>query len=74
MAVHAGRAGQVVVVVDVTIGALARRDRVSASQRESGGTVIEFRIEPGVSTVTESAIRREASGSVARACGIFEIC
>src|SRR5437588_526143 len=38
------RAGQVVVVVDVTAG--ARHSRMEPGQREAGGRVIEGRVQP----------------------------
>jgi len=66
MASNAGRAGQVVVVVDVAIGAGARRNRVQASQWESGAVVIERGIEPGAGAVTCIAslgeVRRDVIG------------
>ncbi len=46
MATHAGFDGDVVVVVDVAVGALARRNGVLPSQRKAGGRVIELAIGP----------------------------
>ena len=53
---NAGGVGQVVVVVDVTIGALARWHRVQASQREVRHcVVIELRVQPVIGTVASLA-------------------
>ena len=46
MARNAGRSGDVVIVVDVTIGASARRDGMQTGQRETGLRVIELGIRP----------------------------
>jgi len=46
MAVHASRAVQRVVVIDVTVGTLARRHGVQARQGKSGGGVVELSIAP----------------------------
>ena len=54
---NAGRAGQVVVVVGVAVGALPWRHCMSAGQRKSHRRVIELRIQPvvgGVATVARS--------------------
>ena len=61
MATHAGRAGDVVIVVDVTIGALARWDRVRASQGEPGLRVIELSRLPGRSVMARFASLRESA-------------
>ena len=46
MAANAGGVGDVVVVVDVTIGTRTRRNGVRSGQREAGGVVVEGRIQP----------------------------
>src|SRR5581483_1850137 len=46
MASNAGGAGQLVVPVDMTIGALPGRNQVRSGEREPGGGVIECRIGP----------------------------
>ena len=56
---NARRSGQAVVVVDVTIRALARRHRVRSRQRESGSAVVERRIGPGTGAVALLAGLRE---------------
>jgi hypothetical protein len=43
---HAGRAVQVVVVVDVTIGAGARWDGMQSGERKPGAVVVELRVHP----------------------------
>lgn len=60
VATHAGGGGDVVVVVNVAIRALSRRHRMRAHQRESGGVVVEGRIQP-------------AAGAVALIAGLGEI-
>ena len=66
MATHASRAGDVVVVVDVAIGALARRRSMATSQREAGAVVIEGRIQPGTRVVALIASLREIGRHVIR--------
>ena len=66
MASDAGRAGQVVVVVNVAIGAGTRRDRVQAGEREPGGVVIKRGIQPGAGAVALVASLREIRGDVIR--------
>jgi len=64
MARNAKRAGQVVVVVDVAVGALPWRHRVCPGQREPRSAVIELRIQPVVSRVAGFAGRRKLAGDV----------
>ncbi len=52
MARIAGHAAQVVIVIDVAVGALAGRDGVSTGQKESGRGVIEFGVQPCIGCVT----------------------
>ena len=64
MAGNARRAGQVVIVVDVTIGAQAGRNHVASGQRESGGGVVELCVEPTVGAVARLAGGGKLSGDV----------
>ena len=61
-----GRAGQVEVVINVTINALARRNRVTVRQRKSHRRVIKLHIEPAVRVVAQVARRREPSARMVR--------
>jgi len=70
---HAGRAGQVEVVVDVAVGALTGRHGMSAGERETRRAVIEVRIEPGIHTVAEGAVGGEAAGDVVRSGCSFKV-
>ena len=73
VAADASRAADVVVVVDVTIRALARRHVVRSGQRESGFGVIEGRRLPGRSVMAGVAGLSEPSGDVVRVGRILEI-
>ncbi len=66
MAGNAGRIRDRVVVVDMAIGASARRHHVIPSQREACAAVIEGRIEPGRSAVALVAGLREVRRDVVR--------
>ena len=68
MTTHARGAGQVVVVVDMAVRALARRDLVSASQREAGCAVIELRVEPRIGAMAGRTGGGESAGKVVRIC------
>ncbi len=43
---HTGSAGEVVIVIDVTVGALPWRNRVHARECEANQIVVEARIRP----------------------------
>jgi len=51
----AGGIGEVVVVVEVTVGALPRRHRVHAGQRKSRRVMIELRVQPVIRAVASIA-------------------
>ena len=69
----AGRARQIVVVVDVAIEADARRVSVRIGQRESDGRVIKFGIQPSVRAVTLFAGCRKTCRCVIRVSRVFEV-
>ena len=73
MAGDAGHAGQVVIVVNVTIGAGARRDGVQSGERKPGGVVVELRVRPIAGIVALLAGLREARSHVVGICGALEI-
>ena len=70
---HAGRAGQVVVVIDVAIGTLPRRDRMRARQHKVHRGMIETGGLPRRSGVALQAIRREIRSHVVRIPGALKI-
>ena len=69
VAAHTGIRGQVVVIVDVAIRALPRRDGVHPSQREIRRVVIERSVRPRRGVVALGASLREACGRVIRIVG-----
>ena len=73
MAAHAGRGGDVVVVIDVTVGTLARRHGMRTAQREPGGAVVEGCIQPTGGAVTLLAGLREVRRHVIRIRRALEI-
>jgi len=73
MATDAGGAGDVVVVVDVAIGASARRHHMCAGQWESGLRVIKLRRLPSRGVVAGFAGLREPTGNVVGIRGVLEI-
>ena len=68
---HAGRRVQSVIIVDVTIGALPRRYRVHAREREPGGAVVEGRVRPcrGVMALL-AGLRKTRSDVVGIRCSL----
>ncbi len=62
----AGRAGQVVVVVDMTIEAYAGRIGVRIREREADACMVEFCVQPGVCPVAIFARRGETGGHMVR--------
>lgn len=64
VAAHTGRAGDVEVVINVTVGANPRRHGVAPSQRESNRGMIEVRAQPRVRTMAEITGRRKSRGHV----------
>lgn len=55
MAAHTSGGGQVVIVIDVAVGAFPRRHRMSTCQQETGGGVIKLGIQPVVGAVAALA-------------------
>ena len=70
---EARRAGQVVIVVDVAIDALAGRIRVPPSQKEPGRAVIKLGIQPVVGGVTAIARRGELGRNVVRVGSVLKV-
>ena len=66
---HAGRAAEVVIIVHVTVSALARRHSVHAGQREASAVVVKRRVQPGTGVVTLAAALREVRCDVVRIRG-----
>ena len=73
MAIHAGGAGEVVVVVDMAIGALPRRHGMAGGQGKSDGAVIEFGVQPVVGSVTTVAGCGKVGRDVVGRPGCLEI-
>ena len=70
---HTGDAGKVVIVVDVAIGTLPRRDCMPSGQRKSHGAVIEVGREPAVGAVARVAGCGELRLNVVGIHGSLEI-
>jgi len=73
VATHASRAGDVVVIVDVAVRALARRHHVRSGQREAGLRVIKACRLPCARVVTHLAGLRETAGHMVRIAGALKI-
>ena len=73
VATDAGSAGDAVVVVDVTVRALPRRNRVRPGQRKSRLGMVEGRRLPGGGVVTGLACLREAAGYVIWVRGALKV-
>ena len=73
MASSASRAGQVVIVVHVAVGADSRRVGVRVGERETHAGVIEFGAQPGIGAVARFARRGETGGHVVRAGGALKV-
>ena len=70
---EARRAGQVVIVVDVAIDALAGRIRVPSSQKEPGHAVVKFGVEPVVRRMTALARSGELGRNVVRVGSVLKV-
>ena len=70
---QAGRAGEVVIVVDMAVSALPRRRRMRAGQGESSAVVVEGRIQPGSRVVALVAGLREVRRHVIRVRRSLEV-
>lgn len=70
---HAGRAGQVEIVVHVAVGTLTRWHRMSADERKTCCAMIEVHTEPCICAMAESAVGGEAAGSMVWIAGGLEI-
>lgn len=66
VATDAGRAAEVVVVIDVAVGAQPRRHCVAAGKRKSDRVVIESGIKPGIGAVAGVAGSGESGGDMVR--------
>ena len=69
----AGRVGDAVIVVDVTIGALARGHGVHSREGESGVVVVKRRVHPVAGVVALLASLGEIGGDVVGIAGALEI-
>jgi hypothetical protein len=73
MATHAGRAGDVVIVVDVAVGALPGWNDMRSGQRKSRLRVIKHCRLPGRRVVAGAAGLRETTCNMVRVRGVLEI-
>ena len=73
MAGDAGRAGQIVVVVDVAVSAGPRWDCVQPGERKPGAVVVELRVHPVAGVMALLAGLREVRSHVVGIGGSLEI-
>lgn len=73
VATNAGRAAQVVVVIDVAVRANTWRISVTTGEGKSDRVVIEGGVQPGIRAVTAIASGGETGADVGRICRRFEI-
>ena len=73
MASNTSSTSEVVVIVEVAVGALPRRHAVAAGQGKSDGAVIELGVEPIVRQVARCTVGGEMRGDVVRVVGLLEI-
>jgi hypothetical protein len=64
MAVDACRAAQVEVVVNVTIGALARWNSMAAGKGKASRAMVEMGVQPRIRAMAKSTVGRESAGCV----------
>ncbi len=70
---HAGVSGQVVVVIDVAVGAGARWHGVQSGERKPGAIVVELRVRPVAGVMALLASLREVRGRMVGIGGSLEI-